>query len=210
MLTAVSLCAPGWASELPTLEFRSAAVLLRTAPKPLIDETLAMTELDLLKKPEYIHVVLNHLPIYGTMLGALALAISLILRSRAAQIMALILTLIAGASAHPVFVTGQRSYKTIRGVSDDAGADWLDEHMDRAEKTIGAFYFLTTLAIAGLLVPIKWPKSAVLLAALTLVVAILCSGIAVYIAQAGGRVRHPEFRPSETPSPSSENDHHDK
>jgi hypothetical protein len=209
MLTAVSLCAPGWASELPTLEFRSAAVLLRTAPKP-IDETLAMTELDLLKKPEYIHVVLNHLPIYGTMLGALALAISLILRSRAAQITALILALIAGASAYPVFVTGQRSYKTIRGVSDDAGADWLDEHMDRAEKTIGVFYFLATLAIAGLLVPIKWPKSAVPLAAVTLVVAILCSGIAVYIAQAGGRVRHPEFRPNETPTPASETDHHDK
>ena len=169
-----------------------------------------MSELDLLKKPEYIHVVLNHLPIYGTILGALALAISLILRSRTAQITALILTLIAGASAYPVFVTGQRAYKTIRGVSDDAGADWLDEHMDRAEKTIGAFYSLAALAIAGLLVPIKWPKSALPLAALTLVVAILCSGIAVYIAQPGGRVRHPEFRPGETPTPASETDHHGK
>jgi dolichol kinase len=171
--------------------------------------TFAMTELELLKKPEYIHVVLNHLPIYGTMLGALALAISLILRSRAAQITALILTLIAGASAYPVFVTGQRAYKTIRNQSDDAGADWLDEHMDRAEKTIGVFYFLAALAIAGLLVPIKWPKSAFPLAALILVVAILCSGIAVYIAQPGGRVRHPEFRTSDTPDPSTEM-HRDK
>jgi hypothetical protein len=169
-----------------------------------------MTELDLLKKPEYIHVVLNHLPIYGTILGALALAISLILRSRAAQITALILTLVVGASAYPVFVTGQRAYKTIRSVSDDGGADWLDEHMDRAEKSIGAFYSLGALAIAGLLVPIKWPKSAVPLAALTLVVAILCSGIAVYIAQPGGRVRHPEFRPGQTPTPSPETDHHEK
>jgi hypothetical protein len=169
-----------------------------------------MTELDILKKPEYIHVLLNHLPIYGTMLGALALAISLVLRSRAAQITALILTLVAGASSYPVFVTGQRAYKTIRGVSDDAGADWLDEHMDRAEKTIGVFYFLAALAIAGLLVPITWSKSAVPLAALTLVVAILCSGIAIYIAQPGGRIRHPEFRPSETPTPGSETDHHDK
>ena len=168
-----------------------------------------MTELELLKKPEYIHVVLNHLPIYGTILGALALAISLALRSRTAQITALILTLIAAASAYPVFVTGQRAYKAIRGISDDAGAEWLDEHMDRAEKTIGAFYFLALLALAGLLVPIKWPKSAVPLAALTLVVAILCSGIAVYIAQPGGRVHHPEFRPSETPTPASETDHHD-
>jgi hypothetical protein len=170
-------------------------------------EALSMTELDLLKRPEYIHVILNHLPIYGTMLGAVALAVSLLLRSRSAQIIALLLTLIAGASSYPVFVTGQRAYKSIRSVSDDAGTDWLDEHMERAEKTIGAFYLLALLALAGLLVPIKWPKSGTPLVALTLAVAILCSGIAIYIAQAGGRVRHQEFRPSESPTPSPESHH---
>jgi hypothetical protein len=169
-----------------------------------------MTEFDLFQKPEYIHVVLNHLPIYGTILGALALAISLILRSRAAQITALIITLLAGASAYPVLVTGQRAYKAIRSMADDAGAEALDEHMDRAEKTIGAFYFLALLAFAGLLVPIKWPKTSFPLALATLAVALLCSGLAVYIAQAGGEVRHPELRPSETPTPASGSDHQDK
>jgi len=38
----------------------------------------------------------------------------------------------------------------------------------------------------------------------TLAVAVICSGIAVYIAQSGGRIRHPEFRPSDTPVPSAE------
>jgi hypothetical protein len=169
-----------------------------------------MTELDLLKKPEYIHVMLNHLPIYGTMLGALALAIALLLRSRAAQITALVLALIAGGSAYPVFVTGQRAYKTIRGMADDSGAEALDEHMDRAEKTIGAFYFLAFLALAGLLIPVKWPRAGAPLAATTLAVAVVCSGIAIYIAQAGGQVRHAEFRPSETPTPSPETGHQDK
>src|SRR5262247_3005221 len=121
--------------------------------------TFAMTEFDLLRKPEYLHVLLNHLPIYGTILGALALAISLVLRSRAAQITALILTLIAGVSAYPVLVSGQRAYKTTRGMSDDAGAEALDEHMGRAEKAIVAFYLMAVLALAGLLVPIKWPKA---------------------------------------------------
>jgi hypothetical protein len=169
-----------------------------------------MTELDLLKKPEYIHVLLNHLPIYGTILAALALAISLMLRSRAAQITALVLALIAGGAAYPVFVSGQRAYKTIRGLSDDDGAEWLDEHMDRAEKTIDAFYVLALLAAAGLLVPIKWPKAAFWLAAATLVAAIVCSVVAAYIAVPGGRVRHPEFRPAETPTPASEVDHTDR
>src|SRR6516225_9089655 len=107
-----------------------------------------MTELDILRKPEYIHIVLNHLVIYGTILGALALAVSLVLRSRAAQITALIVTLIAAASAYPVLVSGQRAYKQIRSISDDPGAEALDEHMDRAEKTIVIFYLLALLALA--------------------------------------------------------------
>ena len=170
-----------------------------------------MTELDILRKPEYIHIVLNHLVIYGTILGALALAVSLVLRSRAAQITALIVTLIAAASAYPVLVSGQRAYKTIRGLADDTGAEALDEHMDRAEKTIVIFYLLALLALAGLLVPIKWPKTGLVLTATTLVLAFVCFGLSLYIAQEGGRVRHPEFRPaetSETPKPSSKSDQH--
>ena len=157
-----------------------------------------MTELDLLKKPEYIHVVLNHLVIYGTMLGALALAVALILRSRAAQITALIITLIAGVSAYPVLVSGQKAYKVVRNSSDDAGQEALDEHMDRAEKRISLFYLLALLSLTALLVPVKWPKTGPPLAAATLVLAIVCFGLSLYIAQEGGRVRHPEFRPANT------------
>ena len=93
------------------------------------------------------------------------------LRSRVAQITALILTLIAGVSAYPVFVSGQRAYKTIRGMSDDAGAAALDEHMDRAEKTIEAFYLMAVLALAGLLIPIKWPRAGLPLTAVTFAIA---------------------------------------
>jgi hypothetical protein len=156
-----------------------------------------MTELDILRKPEYIHVVLNHLVIYGTILGAIALSVSLILRSRATQMTALIITLIAAASSYPVLVSGQRAYKTIRNTADDAGAEALDEHMDRAEKNIGFFYTLAVLALAGILVPLKWPRTGPPLAAVTLILALVCFGLSLYIAQEGGRVRHPEFRPGE-------------
>lgn len=165
-----------------------------------------MTELDLLKKPEYIHVVLNHLVIYGTMLGALALAISLILRSRAAQITALVITFIAAGSSYPVLVSGQRAYKTVRHMADDAGQEALDEHMDRAEKTIGVFYLLALTSLVALLVPIKWPNLGPPLAAVTLALAMACFGLSLYIAQEGGRIRHPEFRtaePGESPTASN-------
>ena len=132
------------------------------------------------------------------------------LRSRAAQITALILTLFAGVSAYPVLVSGQRAYKTTRGMSDDAGAEALDEHMDRAEKAIVAFYFMAVLALAGLLVPIKWPKAGLPLSAVTLAVTVIFAGIAIYIAQPGYRIRHPEFRPSESLTPYSKTHQHDE
>jgi len=156
-----------------------------------------MTELDLLKKPEYIHVVLNHLVIYGTILGAVGLAISLILRSRAAQITALVITFIAAGSAYPVLVSGQRAYKPVRDMADDATQGALDEHMDRTEKTINVFYLLALISLAAVLAPIKWPNLGPALAAVTLALALLCFGLSLYIAQQGGRIRHPEFRPAE-------------
>ena len=95
-------------------------------------------------------------------------------------------------------------------MSDDAGAEALDEHMDRAENTIEAFYLMAILALAGLLVPIKWPKAGLPLAAVTLALTVICAGIAIYIAQRGYGIRHPEFRPNETLTPYSETHHHDE
>jgi len=69
---------------------------------------------------------------------------------------------------------------------------------------------MAVLALAGLLVPIKWPKAGLPLSAVTLAVTVICAGIAIYIAQPGYRIRHPEFRPSETLLPYSETHHHDE
>lgn len=163
-------------------------------PRSRASELLAMKEI--LNEPGYLHVLLNHLPIIGGAMGGLALFVALILRSRPAQITALILVFVAAASAWPVFVTGESAYKPIRGIVDDEGSDWLDEHMDRAEKTIFAFYLLAAVALAGLLVPRKWPATATPLAVVSFALSLLCFALAAYVAQAGGRVRHTEFRSS--------------
>jgi hypothetical protein len=156
---------------------------------------------------EHVHVLLNHLPVIGLALGILALVLALLLRSRPAQIVALVLVLVSAASAWPVNFTGQRAYEPMRGVVDDAGADWLDAHMDRAEKAAPAFYALALLAIAALAAPRKWPRSALPLAWATLALALLCEGASGWIALAGGQIRHPEFRTEAAPA-SEPTEHH--
>jgi hypothetical protein len=151
---------------------------------------------EILSKPGYLHILINHLPIIGTAMGALALLVALLLRSRPAQITALVVVFVAASSAWPVFVTGQQAYKPVRGLVDDAGSDWLDEHMDRAEKTIYAFYLLAVVALAGLIAPHWWPRTATPLAIASGALSLVCFALAGYIAQPGGRVSHPEFRPA--------------
>jgi len=62
-----------------------------------------------LRQPEYIHVLINPLPIYGLAMAWVGLIVSLFLRSRPAQIATLAIVLISAASAWPVYELGQQS-----------------------------------------------------------------------------------------------------
>ncbi len=161
---------------------------------------LAATDAAHFLSMEHVHVLLNHLPIIGLAMGILALALALMHHSRKTEMVALILLLVAAASAWPVNFTGQRAYKTVRGFVDDDGADWLDAHMERAEKAAPAFYALALLTAAALVAPHKWPRTTRPLAVATLALAILCEGASGWIALAGGQIRHPEFRTESSPA----------
>jgi hypothetical protein len=122
------------------------------------------------------------------------LLIALILRSRPAQIATLAIVLISSASAWPVYEFGEQGYDRVLSMTDDDGHAWLDEHMHRAEQLIYFFYALAALTAIAIAAPIKWPKSSTALALAVLLFGVAVWGIGGYIAYAGGKVRHKEFR----------------
>lgn len=148
----------------------------------------------ILKQPEYIHVLLNPLPLYGLSMGLIGLLIALLLRSRPAKIATLAIVLIGAASAWPVFEFGEQAYDPVLSMADEAGQAWLKEHEHRADELIYFFYALAVLTAAAILAPIKWPKSSVPLAIIVLLFGSVVLGMGGYIAYAGGKIRHREFR----------------
>lgn len=144
--------------------------------------------------PEYVHILINPMPVYGMAMGILALVAALLARNKTARNIGLLLVILAAASAWPVARYGQNAYKQIRGVADDAGQAALDEHMERADKLIFVFYATAVVGIVALVSQRKFPKTAVPLAGITLLAAIASLGAGGWISKAGGQIRHPEFR----------------
>jgi hypothetical protein len=147
-----------------------------------------------LEQPEYVHVLLNPLPVYGLAVGLLALTIALALRSREARMCALILILIAAVSAWPVIHYGGQGYFRVKAMSDSEGEKWLDEHKRRGEQLMYAFYALAAIALISIVAEWKRAKAALPLTISTFVLAAGALGVGGYIGYAGGHIRHKEFR----------------
>lgn len=157
--------------------------------------------------PEYVHVLINPIPVYGMAMGILALGAAMLARNKTARVIGLTLVIFAAASAWPVAHFGQNAYKQIRGQADDAGQDALDEHMLRADKLVIVFYATALIGVVALISQKKFPRAAGPLAAITLLAAIASLGAGGWISKAGGQIRHPEFRHAEMP-PATDDHHH--
>jgi hypothetical protein len=155
-----------------------------------------------LHQPEYLHVLLNPLPVYGLAIAFLGLIAALYLGTRGGQITALVLIFVCAASVWPVVYYGDAAEDSVQAMVDEDGAAWLKAHAERGHKLVFIFYGLALVSAAAIFVPKKWPKSAKPLAVATLVLAMVSLGAGFYIAHAGGKIRHREFRnvaPPKTP-----------
>ncbi len=159
-----------------------------------------------LSQPEYLHTLLNPLPVYGLGLALLGLILGLIFRSRPAQILSLLLILVSAASAWPAAHYGEKAFDQILTLADDDGRLWLQEHADGAEKVLYFFNALAVLSALAIILPRKWPRTAQPLTIATVALALVSLGVGASIAYAGGKIRHREFRTVAPPTKSPERD----
>lgn len=154
-----------------------------------------------LRQPEYVHVLLNPIPVYVMAGGILALIVALVLRSRPAQITAFVVVIVAALSAWPVGEYGERASDRVYAMSNKDAQQWLDVHMHRADLGMWVFYVTAAVAAAALVVPRFRPRMQLPLALATLVFALASLGVGAWISRAGGKIRHSEFRNGPPPNP---------
>jgi dolichol kinase len=114
--------------------------------------------LKLLRHPEYIHVLLNPMPVYALSMGLLALALAMFLRNRQAEIIALLLILLCTALAWPIWLYGHKAHEHLEPSLNKEAKAWLQHHMDLGDKGSYLLRATAVLAILSLVTPRKIPK----------------------------------------------------
>ena len=152
-----------------------------------------------LQQPEYLHVLLNPVPLYGLAIAFFGLVIATYLGSRGGQLAALVLVFASTIAVWPVVYHGDQAYDRVLPLADEDGQAWLKAHVHRADQLIFLFYGTALISACAIFVPKKWPRTAKPLVFVTMLGAILSLGAGTYIAHAGGKIRHREFRRAPPP-----------
>jgi hypothetical protein len=153
-----------------------------------------------LHQPEYVHVLLNPLPIYGLALALLASILALVLRNREAQTVALILIVLTAAAAWPVSYFGSAGYDRVYSMSDESAQKWLNWHAYLADRIVWAHTVAAALAAITLAARWKFPRWQHPALILTLAATVTAVGLGGFLGFVGGKIRHAEFRHEPPPA----------
>jgi len=142
----------------------------------------------------HLHLLLNHLPIIGSLLAALLLACGMAMRSKDLTRVALGLTVLLALITIPVAASGHDAEDVIEGMQG-ISEDRIDAHQERAEKAVIAMYVTGGFAALGLLVGLGGGGVPRWASALCLLLLLAASGLMAWTGKAGGEISHPETRP---------------
>jgi len=147
-----------------------------------------------MSQPEYVHVLLNPMPLYGMAAGAFLLVWSRIRHPEefpeGVLIWIILVAIITGLAVY----FGERGLENVGVIADAHGNRWLARHKERAETLMYIFYLTGFSALGALFTQRRNPLVALRLVWLTLLLTFVSMGAASWISHAGGQVMHAEFR----------------
>lgn len=142
----------------------------------------------------HIHLMLNHVPVLGTVFGLALLAWGVVRRDARLQRAALVTFVLAAIAAIPVYLTGEPSEDVVERLAGTANTA-IETHEEAAVIALIGIELLGAIAVAALF----WSRAGRAVTTLTraaFLVAMVTTGLMAWTANLGGRIRHAELRGS--------------
>jgi hypothetical protein len=149
--------------------------------------------------PAHLHLAINHVPIIGLAVACLPVLLGILFHSRGALASGLLAVILCVGMMPLIMQTGENARESFVDGSIDPGMDAagnaaFKEHSHRARATAPVVYATGILALVALLALIKFPRQAAWIGWAVLLGSAISIGLSIWTAEAGGRIRHTEFR----------------
>ena len=141
----------------------------------------------------HVHLLLNHVPVLGVLLGAIVLAVALSRRRAGLTRFALGLFVAMAVVTIPTYLSGEPAEEVIESAVADA-EQWVEPHEEAALIAGTLTVLLGLLAAVALMRAGGSADIPRVLALATLVLALVASGALAWTADLGGQIRHTELR----------------
>ena len=143
----------------------------------------------------HLHLLLNHIPILGSIFVTVLFIVALIYRNTFLQKVSLWSLVVIALFTAVTYLTGDGAVQAVQGLPD-ISVDILHLHETVAKVGLGLMFVTGVIALAGALFYSFKPKLPRLLLVLVLFILLLNSGVFAYIGYLGGQIHHPEIRGS--------------
>ena len=141
----------------------------------------------------HFHILVNHLPIVGLLIGILVLIAGLLLKKSEIKLTALGILIFSAPSSFFAFFTGEGAEEVVENMSG-ISETLIHVHEEYAESFFTLTLVLGAVALIAFIAEIKKLKYGRLLVILVLLLAISDGILAKFVGTSGGEIRHSEIR----------------
>ena len=144
----------------------------------------------------YLHLVITHLPVVGTLFGSCLFGYALVRRSEELKRTGLLAFVLVALLAAPAYLSGQPAADLLKHLMPGMTMDACDQHMEVGVLALAGSSVLGVVSLAGLLLCRNKKSLPAIAAVLVLVLALVSCGMMAWTANLGSKIRHVEIRNS--------------
>jgi uncharacterized membrane protein len=153
----------------------------------------------------HIHLLITHLPIFGSILGSLVLAHGIWSKSDQTNIAAYNVMILSSIGATIAYLTGEGAEEAVEDIQGVA-KNMIEQHEEFAMFALVGLIAVGVVSIVGLYLTIRKSSLANTISKVTLIVALISFGLVARTGYLGGQIRHTEIGTASPASGNSEED----
>lgn len=147
----------------------------------------------------HLHLLITHLPIFGSILGGLVLAHGLWTKSNQTKIAAYNIFIISSIGAGIAYLTGEAAEETVENIQGVIEAT-IKQHEEFALFALISLIILGVASIVGLFLTLRKSPMTRTVAFIILFVSIISFGLVARTGYLGGQIRHTEISSATNPN----------